>query len=447
MKALTLLAIDDDNLVLDSLRLTLPPHWRLVAVQGVPKNKLEGSFDAAFVDMHLTGQMDRAEGLDVIHELKNLHPHLEVVAMSGDLDRQLMEKCLRVGATRFLSKPLNPDEVTLMLEKLEALRLLQEASFRHADHKAFWVGQHPASQNIKRQVAFLRGERGPILIEGESGSGKEVVAQLIHEQEKDRPYIVVNVAAVPENLFESEIFGHVRGAFTGADQNKIGLAEAASGGDLFLDEIEALSLPLQAKLLRFLESNEIRRVGAKDAIRVNTRVIVATNQSLEEMVKKNQFREDLLWRLSAKKISLPPLRERRSDIPELANWFLSQDRIRKKDLSQDAIDEMLSYSWPGNVRELKRVCEQLSLTAPLPLIRAEDVKKFFSNANNHSAAAPGHVDFELGLENIINTYEKKIILDALQKFNDIELTAKALKVSRSSMYKKIKDHDIQWRPR
>jgi DNA-binding NtrC family response regulator len=451
MKPLTLLAIDDDQLVLKSLQLVLPDQWRLVAINGLPQKPIEGVFNAAFVDMHLTGNTAQAEGLDIIRQLKSAHPHLEIVAMSGDLDRQLMEQCLKAGASRFLAKPLNPDEVVITLEKIEALHLLQGAAFRHADQKVFWIGQHPLSQNIKRQVAFLKSERGPILIEGESGTGKEVVAQLIHQQEPDKPFIAINVATLPENLFESELFGHVRGAFTGADQNKIGLAEAANGGDLFLDEIEALSLPLQAKLLRFLETGEIRRVGAKESLRVNTRVIVATNRKLEEMVQKGEFREDLLWRLSAKKISLPPLRERKSDIPELANWFLSLEKFRKKDLSQDASDEMLGYSWPGNVRELKRVCEQLSLTAPLPVIRAEDVRPFLATASTLTSDkaktlnSPVFIDLSLGLDMALSSYERAIITETLKKNSDIEAAAKELKVSRSNLYKKIKDHNITWR--
>ena len=238
MKNLTLLAIDDDDLILQTLRMGLPDHWRLDSFNSLKEIPSQINYSAAFVDMHLTGNLSRAEGLDVIKHLKELSPRLEIVAMSGDLDRDLMEKCLRAGASRYIAKPLNMDEVTLILDKIEALLLIQAAAFRHPDRKTNWVGSSDHSQSVKRQVAFLKGEDGPILIEGESGTGKEVVSQMIYEQEGDRPFIAINVAALPENLFESELFGHVRGSFTGADQSKIGLAEAAQGGDLFLDEIE-----------------------------------------------------------------------------------------------------------------------------------------------------------------------------------------------------------------
>jgi len=296
---------------------------------------------------------------------------------------------------------------------------------------------------VRRQIANMRSENGPVLVEGESGTGKEVVAQLLRQQSPDLPFITVNVAAIPENLFESEIFGHVRGSFTGADQNKIGLAEAAHGGFLFLDEIEALALPLQAKLLRFLESGEIRRIGAKDNLKLNVNVIAATNRNLEQMVRDGKFREDLLWRLSAKKILLPPLRERKQDIVELAKFFLAQDKFRKKDLSTDAVQAMTEYNWPGNVRELRRVCEQLAILSPLPVIRREEVVGIIQPKFEGDEATP--VDFSLGLEKIVNAYEARLLNQALKTYNDIDEVARVLQISRSNLYKKIKDYNIDWR--
>jgi DNA-binding NtrC family response regulator len=443
MKNLTLLAVDDDELILQTLKIGIPPHWRLETHLGPHNVPTRGAYSAAFVDMHLTGNIAHAEGLTVIKKLKENMPHLEIVAMSGDLDRELMEQCLRAGASRYIAKPLNIDEVVLILDKIEALLLMQAASFRHPDQHYAWVGNSIESQNIKRQIAFMRGETGPILLEGESGTGKEVAAQLIHRHEPDTPMISVNVAAIPENLFESELFGHVRGSFTGAEQSKIGLAEAAHGGDLFLDEIEALSLNLQAKLLRFLESGEIRRIGSKDSIRVKTRVIAASNRNLEKMVKEGTFREDLLWRLSSKKIVLPPLRDRKDDIKDLVNWFLSNEKNRIKELSADALTVMQDYRWPGNIRELKRVCEQLALTAPLPVIRGEDVLKIV--APKLAATPSGTLDFSEGFEKMVAQHEAHIITQALKNWNDIDEVTRVLKISRSNLYKKIKDYNIEWR--
>ena len=442
-KRLKLLVIDDDDLVVSAIRMTLPNHWRMIHSAN-PTEIPGGSFSAALVDMHLTGNLRKAEGVSLIAKLRDLDPHLEIVAMSGDLDRDLMEACLKSGASRFLAKPLGSEEFLLTLEKIEALQLLREAALRTGGTATPWIGSSAKSHETKRQIASLRAEAGPILIEGESGTGKEVAAQIIHAQEGGgRPFVSVNLAALPENVFESEFFGHVRGAFTGADQNKMGLAEAAHGGDLFLDEVEALPLTQQAKLLRFLESGEVRRVGAKDSIRVQARVIAATNQNLETLVKEGKFRQDLLWRLNGRKILLPPLRERLDDIAELVAFFLERERPRRnKSVDQEAIAALKEHSWPGNVRELKRVCEQLCLHSPLPLIRAQDVLKVLP-ASGRSASVGQEVDLSLGLNELLASFEAEFIRLALAKTSDIDQTAQLLKISRSSLYKKIKDYNIE----
>lgn len=443
-KWLNLLVVDDDPLVLQAIQMSLPEQWRMNGVHkpgDIPKQK---TFHAALVDMHLSGNLERAEGIELIKTLRQLDPHLEIVAMSGNLDRDLMEKCLKAGASRFLAKPLSPEELLLTLEKIEAWFLLQGATLRGQKRELCWVGRSSSSEKIKRQIAELMNEPGPILIEGESGTGKDVVASMIHRHDQGAPFIPVNVAGIPENLFESELFGHVRGAFTGADQNKMGLAEAAHGGDLFLDEIEALSPALQVKLLRFLESGEVRRVGGKDVIQVKTRVIIATNKNLEQMAREGAFREDLLWRINGKKITLPPLRDRRDDIKELAEHFMSMDRVRKKQLSEEAIQVLMDYSWPGNVRELKRACEQLILISPLPVIRAEDARRVVQPISSSNGFL-SDIDFSMGLPDLLTRFESQVIKQCLDQYSDVDEVARRLKISRSSLYKKIKDHDIQWR--
>lgn len=442
MRDLNLLVVDDDDLILAALRPAMPGNWRMIG-HDRPTQIPTGTFHAALIDMHLTGNIQRAEGLEVIQHLRALHPHLEIIAMSGNLDRDLMEKGLKAGASRFLAKPLHPDELHLMLDKIEELWLLQGALGRKARGPRPYLGLSTAARDVQRQVAELKGEAGPILLEGESGTGKEVVTELLHHQRESTPLVPVNVAGIPDNLFESELFGHVKGAFTGADQNKMGLAEAAHGGDLFLDEVEALPLHLQAKLLRFLETGEVRRVGAKDAIRVQCRVIAATNRSLKQMVSEGKFREDLLWRLSGKKIVLPALRERKEDIALLAESFLKEDKIRRKSLAEDGVQALLEYSWPGNVRELKRVCEQLALQSPLPMIRRQDVLQILqpsAQLENHQ-----EVDFTKGLSSLVNQFEAQVISSCLERYQDIDEVARLLQVSRSNLYKKIKDHHIQWR--
>lgn len=439
---LTLLVVDDDSLIHDSLNLLLPDHWRLHSVHRPADLPSEGIFHAAFVDMHLTKSSKVAEGPSVIAQIRERFPLCEIYGMSGDLTIELMEKALAAGARKFLAKPLHPDEVSAGFDKIEALWSLRSSESRHRTTQTHqWIGQSLAAERIRFEIASLVGEKGPILIEGETGTGKEVVAQLLNQQE-NRPLIAVNLGAIPENLFESEFFGHVRGAFTGADQMKIGLAEAANGGDLFLDEIEALPLGQQAKLLRFLESGEIRKVGAKEATHVKVRVIAASNQNLQQMVKDQKFREDLLFRLTSRRLQLPALRDRLEDVEALAKHFLKLERAAGlKMLTPDALERLRHHDWPGNVRELKRVMEHLSQTAPLPVIRAEDVERLLGPNPAHGRLA----DFplEMGLTALVESFEKQVLERALrQTEKDVDRAAELLQISRSNFYKKMKDYGI-----
>lgn len=440
-RVFTLLIVDDDSLIHQSFRLCLPGHWRPVSATQPDEIPTDRSFHAAFVDLHLDGR--NPLGLEVLKKLSQEHPETELIAMSGDLRRDLMESTLKAGAHRFLAKPLQSEELLLTLAKIEALFDLRQGPSR-GKPGVRWVGSGATSKGLLTRVAQLRGESSPILIEGESGCGKEVVAQLLHQQEEaERPFVPVNIAALPENLFEAELFGHTKGAFTGADRDRAGLCEAAAGGDLFLDEIEALPLPQQVKLLRFLESGEIRRVGARDSMRIHCRVIVASNQPLEKLVKEGKFREDLYFRLSGQKIQLPPLRERSEDIAELASYFLENERPRRnKSFSEDGLVALSRYSWPGNVRELKRVCEQLSLTSPLPIIRAEDVSSLLRPSGSPDDSAKP-VDLSEGLSRLLESFEKRILQEALKQTKDVEKAAQLLQMSRSSLYKKIKDHGLE----
>lgn len=443
MRELNLLVIDDDDLAIQTVKMAAPREW---LVRGgfsletaIPKGE---PIHAAMVDIHLTSDMGRREGLKIIKDLRALNPHLDIIAISGDIHRELMEDCLRAGANLFLPKPLSIEELQLILGKIEQYWLLQGARSRTQKSPQAWMGSSATAREVQRQIAGVKGELGPILIEGETGTGKELVAQWIHWQDEGRPMVSINMSTLPENLFESELFGHVRGSFTGADQNKMGLAEAAHGGDLFLDEIEALPMSCQAKLLRFLESGEIRRVGGKETIHVQCRVIAATNQSLESLVKSGQFREDLLWRLSGHKIQLPPLRERVEDIPELAQHFLNQSSsVRKKTLESDAASALMAYTWPGNVRELKRICEQLLLTAPLPVIRRQDVISLINPPRENISSE--HLPLEIGLHAMTVNFEKAVLKQALERYPHIEECARVLKLSRSSLYKKLKDHELR----
>lgn len=449
--SLNLLVVDDDPLIHQSLKLAKPSQWKIYSAHEMSDVDWNRHYHAAFVDMHLNKVVHQPTGLRVVEKLREMQSQLDITAMSGDLSRDLMETGLKCGAQRFLSKPLMAEEVISLLEKVEAHWYLQNLNTSRENSKFQWVGNGKHSQEIRQRLAQLKGETNSVSIQGETGTGKEVIARLLNAQEGSRPFIVVNMAGLPEALFESEMFGHNKGSFTGADQNKMGLIEAAHGGDLFLDEIEALPLSQQAKLLRFLENGEVRRVGSQNSTQIKTRVIVASNKNLESMVRDGSFREDLYFRLSSHKILLPSLQERQEDILSLTEYFLSNERPRRnKRFSADGLQTMQNYPWPGNVRELKRVCEQLSLTSPLPMIRHEEVQALLRpqmstlNAIKTGSNSLREIDLHLGMNTLVERFEKSILLEALIKFEkDIDQTSQILQISRSNLYKKIKDHQIE----
>lgn len=440
-----LLIAEDDQILATSLKLMVPSGFKVFITSNPNMIPDHVFFHAAMVDMHLISKVgERPDGPDVIAHILKKNPQTEIISMSGDLDRNNMEAAIRAGAQRFLAKPLLAEEVTLILEKILAYWQLRQIEFSQ-NRKTQLIGQSEGTEKLRKKIAELRGEKNAVLIEGETGTGKDVVARLLNEQEGQRPFVTINCAALNESLFESEFFGYVKGAFTGADTNKLGLAEAAHGGDLFLDEIEALPLSQQSKLLRFLESGEIRRLGAKESTFVQTRIIAASNQPLQQLIAEKKFREDLYFRLSSQKIELKPLRERTADISPLAQFFTDKEKPRRnKDFDPDAFEVLQKYSWPGNVRELKRVCEQLVLTSPLPIIRAEDVKKFlsFTSENQPELMSEENVFQTMSLENFMNSQEKKFLELTLKKNKNIDQAAESLKISKSNLYKKIKDHGI-----
>lgn len=443
---LRLLVIDDDPLVVDTIELCLPEHWTMIPQSKDNFNPNE-FYHAALVDIHLTGDLSQSEGLTVMKTLSEQQSLSEIVAMSGDMRRENMEASLKAGATRFLAKPLSSDELRLILDKIEALWVLRGVNLKkQALAGVKWVGQGAGSDLVRRFVANMKNEKAPILIEGESGTGKEVVAQLLHQAQPERPFTVVNVAAISDTLFESEFFGHVKGAFTGALNNKAGLVEVAHGGDLFLDEIEALSLNHQAKLLRFLESGEFQKVGSTEVQKVSVRIIAATNENLQKLVEKEKFRHDLMFRLSGHRLTIPPLRERSEDIGELCQFFMSQrDVTLKKTIDPQALRILQDFSWPGNVRQLKRVCEHLSLMAPLPIVRAEDVRSVLAGQGSVVTSEGSFFDLSQGLAKLSEDFENRVLTFALQQNLDVDDLAKQLKISRSSLYKKVKDHQLEFK--
>ena len=338
------------------------------AVKALEKN----TFDAAILDLRMPG----LNGIEVLEQIKHVAPDTEVVIMTGHASIETAIDAVRLGAFDYITKPAKLAQLETILRKvaekkdLKNKNLALQTRVHAAEGPTVMIGNSPTMAGVHRLIATVARTDATVMILGETGTGKELAARAIYQQSQraDGPFVPVNCGALSENLVESELFGHRKGAFTSAERDHKGLFEVASGGTLFLDEVGELNKNVQVKLLRFLESGEIRRVGDNEPIRLDARVICATNRDLREMVQKDEFREDLFFRVNTFEIRLPPLRERRPDIPDLARHLLARAARRPEDqvaklLTPDAIDALLEYDWPGNVREMRNVMEHAWILA------------------------------------------------------------------------------------
>ncbi len=382
-----LLIVDDDPVALDLLREVLSKESYEVAsalsAEEAISQGIENIFDVIITDV----RMGEKDGMDVLRSFKKTSPETAVIMITafGSIDTAI--EAIREGAFDYISKPFKLEEIKITVRRaLEQRRLLRENQYYRQELLEKYqfknvIGRTPQMFQVYKTIARVADTKSTILLYGERGTGKELVARSIHynSQRSDRPFVTVDCASLVETLMESELFGHVRGAFTGALQAKRGLFEEADGGTLFLDEVGNLSLSTQAKLLRFLQEYEIKRVGGTENIKVDVRVIAATNQFLEPLVKSGNFREDLFDRLNVVPISLPPLREKKEDIPLLIIHFLqkSSEENRKQIsyISPEALDILTQYSWPGNVRELRHTIERAVVLSTQPIILPEDLPK------------------------------------------------------------------------
>ena len=334
------------------------------------------SYDVVVTDLKMPGM----DGIELLRIVKKNYPSTQVIMITAFGTIQSAVKAMKEGAFHYLTKPLNLEELKEVLKGALKVKKLEEENILLRQEilgEGEIIGKSKAIKEVMELARKVAPEDTTVLLQGETGTGKELVARAIHKlsPRKNGPYVVVNCAAIPENLLESELFGHRKGAFTGALKDKKGRIEIADGGTLFLDEIGSLSLPLQAKLLRFLETKEIQPLGSEDTFRVDVRVIAATNQDLRKRVEEGNFREDLFYRLNVFPIYIPPLRERKEDIPLLANYFLQlySKKMNKKieKIDDGAMELLLKYSWPGNVRELENVIERAVVLADSPIVSKE----------------------------------------------------------------------------
>ena len=397
--------------------------------------------DVVLLDVWLPGM----DGIATLKELKENHPAVPVIMISGHANIEIAVKATKMGAYDLLEKPLSIEKVLLaVLRALEkrGLELENRMLRENLLKKCRMIGESAKIKQLKEQITMAAQSNSRVMILGESGSGKELVAQLLHETSSRAggPFIEVNCAAIPQELIESELFGHERGSFTGAFERKKGKFELADNGTLFLDEIGDMSLQTQAKVLRVLETQEFQRVGGSKNIKVDVRIISATNKDLAEEVKKGNFREDLYFRLNVIPIKVPSLRERLEDIPELVDNFLdifaAEYGQQKKEITEDAVKMLQKHPWPGNIRELKNVLERLVIMTPSKTIAAADM---------FMPESPGSDYFSFStLRDARDAFEKDFIIKKLDENAwNISKTAEVLDMERSNLHRKIKAYDIK----
>ncbi len=444
------LAADDQQDILDAITMLLRP--RNYQVEGVRSPAMvrdaltSGSYDAVLMDLNYTRDTTSGrEGLDLLSEIVAIDSTLPVIVMTAWGNVELAVEAMRRGARDFIQKPWENERLwSILRTQVELRRTLQEAARLRAENRLLAAEGRPefiATSQIMQPVLDIISRIGPsdanVLITGEHGTGKEVIAQTLHSvsPRATRSLVAVNTGAIPEGVFESELFGHVKGAFTDARNDRIGRFELAHRGTLFLDEIGNIPFRQQAKLLRALESGEIERVGSSQTKQVDVRVISATNADLQAACATGQFREDLLFRLNTVEIHLPALRERREDIPVLAQHFLqryvSRYRLQVRSFDSAALQAIMQYSWPGNVRELEHAVERASL-----MCRGEEIQP--SDLGLNAQRANQSLE-DLSLEAV----EAMLIRKALQRFGgNVSQAAEALGLSRGALYRRMEKHGL-----
>jgi len=375
-----------------------------------------------------------------------------VVMMSGHGNIETAVKATKIGAYDFIEKPLSLEKLLLSINNaLDYYRLEEEISLlKEKDKQKYNIaGNSQAILEMKEQIRIVAPTNAWVLISGENGTGKELVAHTIHKLSKrgHKPLVEVNCAAIPEDLIESELFGHEKGAFTGASTMRKGKFDLSHEGTIFLDEIGDMSLKAQSKTLRILQEQKFERVGGTKTILVDVRVIAATNKDLETEIEKGTFRDDLYYRLNVIPITVPPLRRRADDIPELVNEFVKEfslsTNIEPKKFSQEAIDILQNHDWPGNVRELKNLVERLMIMVPNKTLKAEDIPQPF-NKSSGAEKDFGSVFMQDSFKEARSEFEKAFIENKLKEFNgNISQTAEAIGVERSNLHKKIKTYGLE----
>lgn len=455
----TILIVDDEKnaLAMVSQGLKLEGYAALTASSGEEAVKVcaSTSVDLVLLDIIMPGGMN---GIETLAKLRQAHPDLNVVMMSAQQDIETAVKAMELGARNYLVKPKTVSEILRAVNPfLELSRLSRENEVLKSQIgvKDEMIGSGGAIQQLRSQIRQVASSHLGVLITGENGTGKQLVADAIHQQSQRnrKPFIPLNCAALPDELIESELFGHERGAFTGAAHQRRGKFELADGGTLFLDEIGDMSLKAQAKVLRALEYGEVQRLGGSQTLHVDVRVIAATNKALDKEIANGTFRQDLYYRLNVVPISVPPLRNRLDDLPLLVKHFVERfhrDNARSpKIIDPSAIRAMQSYDWPGNIRELRNIVERLLIMMPRDIITADDVVPVLPLTREIAIgidATPIGLQPQpnSSLQKMVDEAEKSIVLQALEANRwNVKQTAEQLKIERSNFYKKLAKYRIK----
>ncbi|MFZ3341336.1 MAG: sigma-54 dependent transcriptional regulator [Terriglobales bacterium] len=449
------LLIVDDEQTIRRLCMTVGESLGFSCLEAESGDAALAVLEAQPVHMVLTDLvMPRLSGLEFLEQVKRIHPRLEVAVMTGHGSVETAVQAMKLGAYDYISKPFAPlDELRLFLRRMaDKVRLEEENLFLRertetdaAVHGI--IGNSPGIQNVLRMISRLKDTRTPVLISGESGTGKELVARALHFRGNlaGRPFVAVDCGSLVPTLIESELFGYEKGAFTGALRSKQGLLQSADTGTIFLDEVGELPLEMQAKILRFLQEKEVRPVGSNQKVKVDVRIMAATNRDLENDYKKGTFRKDLFFRLNVVTISLPPLRERRSDIPILAHWFL--ERLapgRGVQISGEAMKTLLGYDWPGNVRELENCLERAVALTDRSILDVDDLPAPIVRVESHSIPEMHGVQETSSFTTTdLEDIERATIARVFSQVKgDKARAGKMLGISRATLYRKLKRYNI-----
>lgn len=452
-----ILVIDDDDSGREALSMLLQSAGYEVTSAATGESALDlidsEQYQVIVSDLFLPDK----SGLDILQNVRKVAPNTEVIVVTGHASAQTAVRAMKEGAFDYITKPIDFDELKIVVAKaLEKQKLLSENIYLRRQLQGRFefnniIGSSPAMNLVFERMSRIVKTDSTVLVSGESGTGKELVARALHYNgiRRERPFVAVNCSAIPEALLESELFGHVRGAFTGAIKDKPGKFETANHGTIFLDEIGTLPLHLQAKLLRVLQEHEVERVGSNKPVKLHVRVISATNADLEDMVKRGVFREDLYYRLNVIPLHLPPLRERQQDIMYLTAFFLEkQCRLMGRlpcTISKQALEVLEQYSWPGNVRELENLVERMVALTDAATITLDDIPAKITGKKGDGDVfcikmASGGVDLAATISGI----ERSLILQALESGNGIKAKAAALLgINRTTLVEKIKRLKIE----